>query len=256
MRVLFVFFGFFSNFGAFSADICQFGNLNQIFKMDAGDYTEGLRSKEAFEEKAIFSVQDPIDADDTVVKLKITPEYVVHNGNRTELTVSDYHEGAYVFHYSFKFMLPNSYVSDGDWQIFAQWHDQPDVAEGETWSTLPRRPPPVSLLYNEDVVYINFRPQPRKVIQSNKVKVKRDLWHSVSFKIRWAEDSLGEIQVKLDGEPFVGPKGSEIFSGPNMYNKAGNYFKFGIYRGPGAEHSNTIYFKDLEIHSECIKGKS
>jgi hypothetical protein len=69
--------------------------------------------------------------------------------------------------------------------------------------------------------------------------------------IYWNDDNTAYQEIWINGKPitpFNGVDNKYYFR--NLFNRTGNYFKFGQYRGKDKnEHSNIIYFDEVKIGS-------
>lgn len=168
---------------------------------------------------------------------------LVHGGVRSEVAVDyPFNFGDHI-RYEFKFMLPDEFLADSKnrWWLIAQWHDQPNINEGEGWLSFPLRSPPVSL-YLEELngvlgVGVNY------LITGEKewFPVKRGVWNKVAFDFVWRNDAGGELVFLLND---IEPK---RFTGPNMHNDFQHYLKFGMYRHAEIRTGNYIFFKELSV---------
>ena len=254
MRFFLLIFGLVGTVNA--SELCSDSTKKEIYKFDFEDMFQGLRGVEAYDEESISIVPDPVNKDAKALRFTVKSGNLVNNGNRSELKVSEYLKGDYIFHYSVSFLLPSDYVSEGEWQLFTQWLVQPNWAEGQTWKTFPGSPPPVGMFFEDDSIFLTHRPEKKKPMYSEKIKIERDVWYTANFAMRWSLDKDGWISGSVNGIPLKRKSdGSEMFTGPNMYNPEGNYFKFGIYRGRDADSTSSIYFKDVSIHIECMQSK-
>lgn len=231
---------------------CEKGDVVSVYQFDPANISYGLRGIEAYDEHSVTVVDDPLAEKQSVLKFTVKAGQIVQNGNRAEIKISDYFSGDYTFHYRFQFMLPADYVSDGRWQSLAQWHDQPDTSVGQTWADYPASSPPLALLFENDSVYIHLSPERRKMHYSNPVKIERDRWNKVEFIVNWSLGENGSVLAYVNDELLV-PENSDLdgYTGPNLFNRAGNYFKFGLYRGRDAVAENNLYFSDIQIVARC-----
>lgn len=171
-----------------------------------------------------------------------------NGGVRAELSIDyPYKEGETIT-YSWRFLIPQDFVSDtpqNRWWLFADWHDQPDVTKGETWSGFPSHSPPIAIGYGvlngaDSLAFVYGAPSPATV---GVVSVSRGVWHSVSCRIVWSRGSSGKAEVFIDGSLTPMMSGS----GPNMYNAYQHYMKLGSYRNPDIKGDTWIYVRDVSI---------
>lgn len=235
-----------------TASVCKLNNDVIIYEMNELKPIKGLDSIEVTEQELIQPVPDPHSKNDFAVKFKIKHDSFLNKGFRSEAVIKDYIYGNILYSYSFEIFIPTSFVSDTQWNILAQWHDQPDKLAGQTWHTYPSNPPPLALLIDDFKLYMIYRPNVGAKIKSLQYSIDPGTWNKIQFNILWSLDEDGFIVAYLNGKPFLSKEGSSKFSGQNIYNKAGNYFKFGIYRGSGSSFENEVYFKNLIITASCL----
>lgn len=179
------------------------------------------------------------------VKFEISREQEkINNGVRSEVSINYPFKEAEEIIYSFEIFIPNSFKSDpsGRWSSLAQWHDQPDPALGETWSTFPGRSPLVlvfdKLIDDNQVFGLNYGDQ------SVELPLIIGKWNKLQFHFKWSTDSNGFLVLNVnDGTEFK-------FYGGNMHNKYQHYLKIGLYRHPQIFGSNHVYYRNLNIHSK------
>ncbi|MGF1481156.1 MAG: PEP-CTERM sorting domain-containing protein [Cyanophyceae cyanobacterium] len=156
--------------------------------------------------------------------------------------------------YRFRTFLPQSFTSDREREIIAQWHSRPDFSLGEG------RPgaPPLSLhTINGDWMVLR-RWDSKQITQTNQPEGKQNLnlgeyvtneWTDWVFQVKWSHTEDGMLKVWKDGKLVVEE------SGANTYNDLiGTYFKAGIYK-PGWKHrpersavdERVVFFDDVNI---------
>ena len=211
-------------------------------------------------------------------KFTVSPESVVANGNRAELTFDQQAVEGEVAWYEWSFLIPEDYpdvpLKDNNgapnWQVIGQWHQQPVFAEGEDWNNFTGQgsSPPVAVYYNYfaagDLDYQAARSDPatQEIFGYNPdwdevatitisyglksiavSEIKKGEWVHLKINIRWSENEDGYIQVWQDGKEITNGK----TYGANMLNKASHYFKFGLYRNPSIAFSQTLYYDEVKI---------
>lgn len=176
----------------------------------------------------------------------------VHGGIRAEISVGYPFQQGETVRYSWRFMLPNDFISDAPknrWWIIGQWHDQPDKKVGETWEKFRSLSPPVLLglgeLDGKLAISLSYGPtneklKPRVV---GPIFLERGKWHTITFVIRWSQGPDGKALVFLDDHS----KPAMTAVGPNMNNDYEHYLKLGMYRHPDIATDSWIYVDDLEI---------
>lgn len=226
--------------------------IADIFEDDFESRTFSLWKREAVRNNSIQIVTEPVKSGNYAVKFTLVPGEIIFNGNRAELMYQDYNPNISEVYYSWSVMLDSNYIDSGKWQILGQWHDQPDKDEGETWINYPPNNPPVSLQYSNGYMYAVVNPpqgwQERVGKFSEEKRVELGKWIDIVFHIYWSLKEDGFVEVWIDGEnvtPYNG-KDYKIYA-RTMFNKAGNYLKIGLYRGPDATVTNKVYFDDIKI---------
>lgn len=176
----------------------------------------------------------------------------LHGGIRAEIAVDYPFEPGETVCYSWRFRLPENFVTDAPknrWWIIGQWHDQPNKRLGETWEKFNSFSPPVLLglgeLEGKPAVCLSYGPNHENIKQQVKgpVFLKRGKWHAITFIIHWSHGSDGKALVYLDdlSTPTMSAEG------PNMNNDYAHYLKLGMYRHPDIATDNWIYVDDLQI---------
>jgi hypothetical protein len=176
----------------------------------------------------------------------------VHGGIRAEISVGFPFQQGDTVRYSWRFMLPDNFVSDAPknrWWIIGQWHDQPNKRLGETWKNFRSSSPPVLLglgeLEGKPAVSLSYGPTTGNLKSQvvGPIFLERGKWHTITFIIRWSQGPAGKVLAFLDdlSTPAM------IAEGPNMNNDYEHYLKLGMYRHPDIAIDNWIYVDDLEI---------
>lgn len=168
----------------------------------------------------------------------------IHNGLRSELSIDyPFKEGDEVY-YSFDIFIPHSFKSDphGRWSSLSQWHDQPNPALGETWSTFPGRSPLVllfdKLVDGKQKFGLNYGDQ------SVVLPLKSGKWNQLQFHFKWSTGLDGFLVLRVNNETEF------KLRGVNMHNEYQHYLKIGLYRHPMILGSNHVYYRNLEILSK------
>lgn len=176
----------------------------------------------------------------------------VNKGMRSEVSVDyPYIQGDTVC-YSWRFMLPKDFVCDAPknrWWIIGQWHDQPNVMQGESWETFSSRSPPVLLglgeLEGRPAIGFTYGPtvDGQKQQSFGPIFLERGKWHSLAVVIRWSQGADGKATVFLDDHTTA----AISVDGPNMNNDYQHYLKLGMYRHPAISTENWITIGNVEI---------
>jgi hypothetical protein len=154
-------------------------------------------------------------------------------------------------------MIDTNY-SDQEFNLICQWQDLPYYEQGENWEPDPNlrgSSPPLALVYVNGTVELKMNENPSSNNQTflvgNAQPINKGQWYDVISHIYWSDDNLAFMEVWLNGNfitPFNG-KDNKYYK-RNLYNRAGNYFKFGQYRGKDKTAKiNIIYFDEVKIGS-------
>ncbi|MFY0689294.1 MAG: polysaccharide lyase [Cyclobacteriaceae bacterium] len=211
-------------------------------------------------------------------KFIVSPESYVNSGVRSELTFDQQIEHGDETYYAYSFYIPMDYqdvssleASDGspNWQIFGQWHDQPDVCIGQTWDDIKGNSPPISVYYNylkiSDPAYQDILDDPKTaeifgfeakwdevsvialVVGGETValsEISKGKWTRLKFHIKWSTDTDGFVRAWINDTNLTDGK----ITGITMLNSASHYFKFGLYRNLAIPFTNHAFYDDLEIY--------
>ena len=160
-------------------------------------------------------------------------------------------------YYGWSFFIDTTYT-DSHYCLLSQWQNLPDYNNGETWNNTFPSPPPLAVVYVNDTIKINRN---EKVVNENietigQRKIEKGIWHDVIFHIYWSDDNTGFVEAWLDGTPLLDATDNKYY-GANLYNRAGNYFKFGLYRGNDTDDYKPIisYCDELKIGSSYSEVK-
>ena len=230
------------------------------------DFDDGFSDFWRFQrvtEDHIAIAEDPADANNKVMKVKLAPDDFNRGGNRSELVINSHDSLGYKSSYSFRFYLPESFFKteeQNNWFMIHQWHDEPQA--GYTWKTNQHKTrPPASLIIQFSVeegyklVYVTGLQtgnlKEAKII-SAPVRLEPDTWYEFSNEVFWSVyDADGYSLPSLNGEPFTtefAPDG-KIF-GRNMYNTRGSFYKYGLYSSGKQKHERHLYFDDFKMKSQ------
>jgi hypothetical protein len=202
-------------------------------------------------------VGNPVRKGNFALKNTLRPNDFIFNGYRAELAVyncAKYHTEVY---YGFGIMIDTSY-SDQEYNLICQWQDLPDYRQGEDWEPLPilrGSPPPLALVYVNGAFELKMNVNPNSgnetFIVGSAQPVSKGVWHDVVFRVYWSDDSTGYLEAWFDGKRYTPFNGTDYkFYKPNLYNRSGNYFKFGQYKGKVKPTAATIvYFDEVKIGS-------
>ena len=161
-----------------------------------------------------------------------------------------------------------------NWQVIGQWHQQPRSWLGESWDDAfpgAGESPPIAFVYlyldPNDPDYKRTLHDPRwndipgwdpnatgdylmltcgtPPLPIALHRLKRAHWNHIKIHIRWSQHNDGFVEAWLNNQPLMPGK----HHGPNMWNEASHYFKFGLYRNPLITEKQIIYYDDLVIRS-------
>ncbi|MCF6366263.1 MAG: polysaccharide lyase [Bacteroidales bacterium] len=226
-----------------------------------GNFETGyLNQYEYFETDTAINtviVTAPVRKGKFALKNTLNPGNYIFNGYRSELSVYDCAKYKTNVFYGLSFMIDTGYV-DENFNLICQWHDMPDFNNGEDWSPMPLlhgSSPPVALIYLNGNIALKLNDNPNSntetILVGDEHPINKGEWQDVVFHIYWSDDKTAFIECRLNGNyitPFNGSDNKYYYR--NLFNRAGNYFKFGHYRGKSdTPHSNTIYFDEIKIGS-------
>ena len=196
-------------------------------------------------------IRNPVRKGNYAVRFFLRPEDRLNHGNRTELSVHNCAKYKSEVYYGWSFMIDTSYT-DTHYCLFSQWQNLPNFEQGENWDNTFPSPPPLALVYINGEIRINRN---EKVVNENvqtiaSHAVSKGTWYDIVFHVYWSDDETGFVEAWLDGAPMIS-SGDHKFYGSNLYSRAGNYFKFGLYRGSDTDEYNPLiaYGDELKIGS-------
>ncbi len=175
---------------------------------------------------------------------------IIYDGTRCELViVSDELCTIPEAHYYWSVRLPRDYPREGMWQMFAQWHDQPDEEHGVTWDTKPPTFPPISLRCSKQRIYIQInRPNVDRWWVGQHFDMPLGEWVNFHFHIKWSMDSDGFVEAWMNDTPLTPFNGTDYkLYAPLIYNSTGNYLKLGNYRNKEIRGTTTVHIDNIRI---------
>ena len=259
---------------------CQANQVEFDFESSLVEWINmGGNGERAFDEDISLSEDFAVSGNQSV-KFLVSPESWTANGNRAELTYDDGATEGEEKWYSWKIFIPADYpdvnMRDQDfepnWQLMGQWHQQPVVADGETWEDFTGKgeSPSVGLNYyflaandpdyqnlkkddkmlsvpgfdpawdDVSVFFLTYGTPPVPVAIK---RIEKGQWINVLVNIYWSEGEDGFIRTWINDQEITNGK----TYGPNMWNSASHYFKFGLYKNPDIPHINVLYYDDVKI---------
>ena len=170
-----------------------------------------------------------------------------NRGVRSELSIDFPHPSDATVQYEWRLRLPEDFEADPEnrWWLIGQWHDQPDVTQGETWDNFPAHSPPILLGYGRvdgvDQLSVSYGAPDSQPI--GLIPLTRGEWHSLRCVIRWSTQDDGRLAVFVDGsdQPAIEAQGR------NMHNAYRHYFKLGMYRDPKIQGDCWLHIDDVRI---------
>lgn len=237
----------------------------QAFEHFVGDFENNNLSAFHFLVKdSTFNTQivtSPVRKGNYALKNTLRPDDFVNNGYRTELAIYNCAKYKTEVFYGFSFMVDADY-QDTAYNLICQWQDLPNYNQGESWEPTPvlhGSPPPISLMYVNNKLEIKMNDSPNT---SNKTflvgeaqYIQKGVWQDVVAHIYWNDDKTAFIEFWLNGDLITPFNGTDYkFYHRNLFNRAGNYFKFGQYRGKNkTAHANTIFFDEVKVGSTYLE---
>jgi len=186
------------------------------------------------------------------VKMTVAPEDEVANGNRSELAIYDCAPyGATVF-YRFSFLIPSTDPDDFKWQILSQMYQMPDFLRGESFD-LFYQGPPVTVVYVPGSLELHLAVGGDATVAS--VPVTKGVWHTLVLQVKFSDDANGYVEASLDGVAATFKGGGTRLQHATLHNKAGAYWKVGLYRGhrgkdaEQARSTNSVFLDELRVGS-------
>lgn len=202
-------------------------------------------------------ITSPVRKGNYALKNTLHPNDYINNGYRTELAIYDcafYKSDGY---YAFSFFIDSTY-SDHEYNLICQWQDLPYYIQGEVWEPSPilkGSPPPLALIYVNETLEFKMNDSPstntKTFLVGEPFKIKKGKWYDVVAHINWNDDNTAYQEIWINGKPITPFNGIDHkYYFRNLFNRTGNYFKFGQYRGKDkTEHSNIIYFDEVKVGS-------
>jgi hypothetical protein len=238
---------------------------NQPFEHFTGDFETGNLNGFHFlvPDTSINTivVANPVRKGNFALKNTLRPDDYINNGYRSELAVYNCAKYKSEVFYGFSFMIDTNY-SDQQYNIICQWQDLPNYLQGEDWSSSPvlhGSPPPVALTYVNGTIELKMNDNPNASDQTflvgNPVSVNKGQWYDMVFHIYWDDDNSAFVEAWINGSYFTPFNGSDNkYYKRNLFNRTGNYFKFGQYRGKDkTANTNIVYFDEVKIGSSYIE---
>ncbi len=202
-------------------------------------------------------LNSPVRKGSCALKNILHPEDFVFNGYRTELAIYDCAKYKSEAFYGFSFMIDTAY-SDMRFNLLCQWQDLPYYIQGEWWEptpTLHGSSPPLALVYADGNLELKINEDPSSdqhtVVISSIPSIEKGKWYDMVFHVYWSDENDGFIEAWVNGNFFTPYNGTNHkYYKRNLFNRTGNYFKFGQYRGHIKPIGvNAVYFDEIKIGS-------
>ena len=202
-------------------------------------------------------VTNPVRKGDFALKNTLQSDDFINNGYRAELAIYNCARFKSEVYYAFSFMIDTNY-SNQSFNIICQWQDLPYYVQGEGWEPDPNlrgSSPPLALVYVNGSIELKMNESPisnnQTFLVGNSEPINKGQWYDVIGHIYWNVNNTAFMEVWLNGSfitPFNGTDNK--YYKRNLYNRTGNYFKFGQYRGKEkTSNTNIIYFDEVKIGS-------
>ena len=234
---------------------------NQTIPQFVGDFENGTIS--GFHYLVVDTAQNtqvvnyPVRKGKYALKNTLKPEDYVYNGYRTELAIYNCAKYKSDVFYGFSFWVDTNY-QDTSYNLICQWQDLPYYIQGEVWEPSPKlqgSPPPIALIYVNETLELKMNDSPstntKTFLVGKPLTTEKGKWYDLVAHIYWNDDNTAYQEVWINGKPITPFNGIDNkYYKRNLYNRAGNYFKFGQYRGKEKPaHTNSIYFDEVKIGS-------
>lgn len=202
-------------------------------------------------------VAHPVRKGNYALKNTMRPDDYIFNGYRSELSVYNCAKYKTEVYYAFSFMIDSGY-SDPAFNLICQWQDLPYYIQGETWEPNPNlrgSSPPMALVYVDGNLELKMNENPTSdkdtYLVGTPQPIQKGVWYDIIAHVYWSDDQTAYTEVSINGTYITPANGADHkFYRPNLFNRTGNYFKFGHYRGKDKpQHTNIIYFDELKIGS-------
>lgn len=202
-------------------------------------------------------VTNPVRKGNYALKNTLRPDDYINNGYRAELAVYNCAEYKTDVFYGFSFLIDPNYT-DSSYNLICQWQDLPNYSQGENWQPHPNlrgSSPPIALVYVNGKLEIKMNDNPQSnnhtFLVGSPTSILKGEWYDVVAHIYWNDNQTAFLELWVDGElktPFNGIDNK--YYQRNLFNRDGNYFKFGQYRGKNNPvHENTMFFDEVKIGS-------
>jgi len=215
------------------------------------DLNKSLWNYENYSSDNVQLVSSPVFEGTRSIQFIVKPGEIVNNGNRAEVVLKNSDPICNEAWYRWSFYLPSSYIDapSNKWQLFGQWHDQPDKSKGETWVNYPAHSPMLSYLYyfinNTCYLKLSYGVGSNRTIVGS-IPFTKGTWNTITTHVYWSRTDRGFVESWLNQTRFNAFNGYDYkYYGINMYNDAPAYLKIGVYRDSTINVTNRVYFDKL-----------
>ncbi len=230
---------------------CLTNSQNSIFFCD---FENGIIKEFKIEKKredSILIVKDN-STHNMVAKINLNYGDKVAKGYRCELGCKYHKKSKRKTSFQWDLKIDKNFIESNKnhhWTIFAQWHNQPDYAKGETWKTYNAGFPPVTLRYLNGKIFVVLNKNDKNYWRVGpKLKIEKGKWHHIKFNFKWSQKNDGYVEAFIDNKPLTPFNGKDYkMYGPNIYNQSGNYFKVGYYRHKDITFNNNIFLDNIKV---------
>lgn len=206
-------------------------------------------------------ISNPVRKGNYALRNTLHPDDFINNGYRAELAVYNCAKYKTEVYYGLSFMIDSTY-SNQEYNLICQWQDLPNFEQGENWEPSPilhGSSPPLAIIYVNNTIELKMNENPNSnqetFLVGNPQPINKGIWYDLVFYIYWNDDNSAFISAWLNGSPFTPFNGTDNkFFKRNLFNRAGNYFKFGQYRGKNnTSNTNIVYFDEIKIGSSYFE---
>ncbi len=202
-------------------------------------------------------VTQPVRKGTYALQNSLRPNDYTNNGYRSEIAAYNCAKYRTEVFYAFSFMIDASY-SDTSFNLICQWQDLPNYDQGEDWDPLPNvrgSSPPLALVYVGNTLQVKMNQNPRSNSQvflvGEPLPISKGQWYDVVAHIYWSDNNLAYTEISVNGTYLTPYNGTDYkYYSANLFTRAGNYVKFGQYRGENNPlQTSVIYFDEIKIGS-------
>ena len=226
-----------------------------IYQMDFDTVTPNKLRLDRANDKSFQLIDAGEETGNRFARFMVDKGDLVKGGTRSEVVIVEdnnlKHRDAY---YSWWLQLDKGYPAIKKWQLFAQWHDQPDQENGMTWSTKPDTFPPISLRCQNLNLYLQVnKPHVNQWYVGPMIPIQPGSWVKLFFHIHWSAEDDGFIEPWMADQPLTPYNGTDHrLYVSTLYNSTGNFLKIGNYRHNQIEGATSVDVDDIRIGTRCL----